>query len=171
MIDRLDRALVRVNQAILIALLAAMSVIVFANVALRFLTDESIVWAEEAARYMMIWLTFLGMGLVYRYGGHLAVDNLQDVLPSRAARWLRVVILVLVAVFGVMMMWIGANHVDRTWIQTTPVLQLPFGLVYTAMPVGSLLLILHMLAVARRFVANRRFDGTEGFDPSASAGL
>ncbi|MFN8722254.1 MAG: TRAP transporter small permease, partial [Rhodospirillales bacterium] len=62
MIDRLDRVLVRVNQAILIALLAAMSVIVFANVMLRFLTDVSIVWAEEAARYMMIWLTFLGMG-------------------------------------------------------------------------------------------------------------
>ncbi len=171
MIDRLDHVLVRVNQAILIALLAAMSVIVFANVMLRFLTDVSIVWAEEAARYMMIWLTFLGMGLVYRYGGHLAVDNLQDALAPRFARALRVLILLLVAGFGLLMMWIGANHVDRTWVQTTPVLQLPFGLVYTAMPLGAALLILHVLAVARRFVGERRFDGTEGFDPSAGAGL
>ena len=42
---------------------------VFANVALRFLTDHSILWVEEVSRYLMIWLTFLGAGLVLRYGG------------------------------------------------------------------------------------------------------
>jgi TRAP-type C4-dicarboxylate transport system permease small subunit len=29
----------------------------------------------------MIWLTFLGAGPVLRYGGHIAVENLQDALP------------------------------------------------------------------------------------------
>ena len=40
----LDRALIRINRWIVIAILAAMAVMVFANVALRFLTDHSILW-------------------------------------------------------------------------------------------------------------------------------
>ena len=60
-----------------IALLAAMATMVFANVALRFLTDHSILWVEEASRYAMVWLTFIGAGPVLRYGGHIGIDALQ----------------------------------------------------------------------------------------------
>ena len=52
---------------------------------MRYLTSDSLEWAEEVSRHMMIWLTFLGAGPVLRYGGHIAVENLQDALP-RAGR-------------------------------------------------------------------------------------
>lgn len=87
-----ERYFLGVNRWALILLLGSMSVIIFANVALRYLTNESIEWAEEVARHMMIWLTFLGAGPVLRYGGHIAVDNLQDALPRQAAMALRVII-------------------------------------------------------------------------------
>ena len=61
------------NRWALIVLLAAMSMIIFANISLRYFTNESIEWAEEVARYLMVWLTFLGAGPVLRYGGHIAV--------------------------------------------------------------------------------------------------
>ena len=54
-----ERHFLAANRWALILLLAAMAVIVFANVALRYLTNESIEWAEEVARHLMIWLTFL----------------------------------------------------------------------------------------------------------------
>ena len=72
-----DEALLRVNRWLVIAILAAMASMVFANVALRFLTDRSILWVEEVSRYLMIWLTFVGAGLVLRYGGHIGIDTLQ----------------------------------------------------------------------------------------------
>ena len=78
-----ERHFLAANRWALIALLAAMSVIIFVNVALRYLTSHSLEWAEEVARHMMIWLTFLGAGPVLRYGGHIAVENLQDALPAR----------------------------------------------------------------------------------------
>jgi TRAP-type transport system small permease protein len=46
---------------ILVVLLTIMSIVIFANVALRYLSGSSIVWAEEVARYAMVWLTFLGV--------------------------------------------------------------------------------------------------------------
>ncbi len=53
-----------------------MSVIVFVNVVMRYLTDSSLPWPEKVSGHMMIWLTFLGGGLVLRSGGHIAIDNL-----------------------------------------------------------------------------------------------
>ncbi len=69
MLERFDRTLIALNRWAVITLLAAMAMMVFANVALRFLTDYSILWVEEASRYVMVWLTFIGAGLVLRYGG------------------------------------------------------------------------------------------------------
>ena len=62
MLARFDHRLLAANRWLVIALLAAMAVMVFANVALRFLTDRSILWVEEASRYTMVWLTFVGAG-------------------------------------------------------------------------------------------------------------
>jgi hypothetical protein len=64
MLSTFDRVLLRLNRWAVIAILAAMAIMVFANVALRFLTDHSILWVEEVSRYLMIWLTFLGSGIV-----------------------------------------------------------------------------------------------------------
>ena len=72
-----EKYLMAANRGVMIALLATMAVIIFANVVLRYSTNQSIEWAEEVARYMMVWLTFLGAGPVLRYGGHIAVENLS----------------------------------------------------------------------------------------------
>src|SRR4051812_40007592 len=130
---RFDAAFLRTNRALIIVLLAAMALMVFANVALRFLTGHSILWVEEVSRYAMIWLTFLAAGLVLRYGGHIGIDTLQTRLPQRAAA-IRATIFALLLIFFAFMAWIGTRYALLTWAQTTPVLQIPVGFVYLAMP-------------------------------------
>ncbi|MCC7274700.1 MAG: TRAP transporter small permease [Alphaproteobacteria bacterium] len=171
MFTRIDRAVVAANRALLMAALAAMSAIVFVNVALRYLTSDSLVWAEEVARYLMIWLTFLGVGPVARIGGHIAIDNLQDGLPAPGARALRVLVLALVVAFCGFLAWIGIDFAARTWIQTTPVTEIPFGLIALAMPAGFALALWHLLAVAHGYVRERRFETEEALDPNAAGSL
>jgi TRAP-type C4-dicarboxylate transport system permease small subunit len=162
-----DEALLRVNRWLVIAILAAMASMVFANVALRFLTDRSILWVEEVSRYLMIWLTFVGAGLVLRYGGHIGIDTLQERFP-RAAPTLRKVIFVLLLGFFLFMVWIGTRYASRTWAQTTPVTEIPVGFVYLAMPVGFGLLVVHLLLMARPYIARREYLQDESFDPEAA---
>jgi TRAP-type transport system small permease protein len=168
---KFDRGFLWLNRVLLMALLGAMSVMVFANVVLRYTTGDSIVWAEELSRYLMIWLTFLGAGLVLRYGGHLAIDNMQDLVPARGARILRALILLCVAAFALVMLWLGTVYIVRAWAQTTPVTELPFGLVYSALPLGFLFLLIHMAMFARRYVLDRDFDHDSDFDSTMSASL
>ena len=72
-----------------------MAVLVFTNVVSRYLFNYSIIWVEELTRDMMVWVGFIGSGLVLRYGAHIAVEVFQDLLPTPAARALRAAIVVL----------------------------------------------------------------------------
>jgi TRAP-type C4-dicarboxylate transport system permease small subunit len=166
MLTTLDRALVRWNRRALIAILAVMASMVFANVVLRFATDRSILWVEEASRYLMIWLTFIGMGIVLRYGAHVGIDALQERFP-RGAPAIRAAIFALLLAFFAAMTWLGAGYAMRTWGQTTPVLQIPIGAVYLAMPIGFALTIVHLLLMAAPYVRQKRFLSDDEFDADA----
>ena len=158
-----DRALLRANRWAVIGMLGAMAAMVFVNVALRFTTDRSLLWVEETSRYLMIWLTFLGSGLVLRYGGHVGIDTLQEALPRHAAA-IRAVIFIILLGFFALMVWVGMRYAAFAWKQTTPVLQIPIGAVYLAMPAGFALMIAHLLLMARPYLTRHAFlaDGELG---------
>ncbi len=155
--SKVEDAFIALNKWALILLLGAMSCIVFANVALRYTTNLSITWAEEVARYMMVWMTFLGAGLTLRYGGHVAISNLMDALSPKAQRVLRAVIVVCLFIFFAVMIWVGYNYAMRMRFQLTPATRIPFSYVYAAIPVGFFLMAVHLMLIVRGYVSENRF--------------
>lgn len=166
-----ERRFLAANRWALILMLGAMALIIFANVALRYLTNQSIEWAEEVARHLMIWLTFLGAGPVLRYGGHIAVETLQDGVPRAAAVALRWIIALLLLGFFGFMIWYGTRYMLRAQHQTTAATQISFAYVYAAMPIGGVLLLVHWLLIVRGYLRERSFASDEHFDANASASL
>jgi len=166
-----ERYFLGANRWALIVLLAAMACLIFVNVALRYLTNQSIEWAEEVSRHLMIWLTFLGAGPVLRYGGHIAIDNLQDALPVRFAIVVRVFVALLLFAFFGLMVWYGWLYMGRTMFQLTAATQIPFAYIYAAMPVGGVLLLVHWALIVRSYVLKREFAADAHFDATASASL
>ena len=159
---RLERIFVVANGWALILMLSAMALIVGANISLRFLTSQSLPWADEAARYLMIWMTFTGAGLALRTGGHVAITNLQDVLPTAGQKALRALIALILLGFFCFMVWVGWTYAQRMQFQVTPALRIKFFYVYLAMPVGFTLLIAHLLLIAKPFVMAGEYKPVDG---------
>jgi len=63
--------------------LAAMVVLVFSNVVLRYVFNSGIATSEELSRWLLVWLTFLGAIIALREHAHLGVDTLVRALPPR----------------------------------------------------------------------------------------
>ena len=63
--------------------LAAMVVLVFSNVVLRYAFNSGIAVSEELSRWLLVWLTFLGAIVALRRHAHLGVDTLVRALPPR----------------------------------------------------------------------------------------
>jgi TRAP-type C4-dicarboxylate transport system permease small subunit len=162
---RAERWLVAANGAVLVALMAGMALLVIANVFARYVFNHSFVWAEEVSRYMMIWVGFLGSGLVLRVGAHIAVDVFQDMVPRRVAQAMRLAVVGVMLVCIAAMAWLGAQYVRFAWGQESPILNWNFGLIYLAIPVGALLMGVYLAFIAVPFVRDRRFRTDGGLSP------
>ena len=160
---RFDLWFKRVNAGVVVAMMALMVALVFANVVSRYLFNRSFIWAEELSQYLMVWVTFLGAGLALRQGRHVAVEMLQDALPGPIGRAMRVLVAVLVIAFLVVLVVLGFQIVEFAWQQETPAMNISAGIPYLAVPVGALLFLSHFLLAFRDFV-DRRFDPVESLE-------
>jgi TRAP-type C4-dicarboxylate transport system permease small subunit len=88
------------EDAIAVLVLVATFVVVVVSVFFRYVLNDSLVWAEEFARFGLVTITFVGTGLGFRKDSHIRVD-LVDRLPIPVARTVRLfVLLVSLAVVG-----------------------------------------------------------------------
>jgi len=78
-------------EAVLVATLAAMVVMVFGNVVLRYGFNSGITVTEEVSRILFVWLTFLGAVPVMRQHGHLGVEMVVGTLPAGGRRLCRII--------------------------------------------------------------------------------
>jgi len=74
--NRAIDALCRLIEIVIAALLAAMVIMVFGNVVLRYAFNSGIVVSEELSRWLFLWMTFLGAVVALNQHAHLGSDFL-----------------------------------------------------------------------------------------------
>jgi TRAP-type C4-dicarboxylate transport system permease small subunit len=107
-------------------------------------------WTEELARYMAVWMTFLGAAYSYRKKAMVAVEMLIGSLKGRNKFTLELLILSIGIVFICIMTFFGLHLAIKVASQTTPILKVPTSFVYSAVPVAGVLMLL--------FSADRYYD-------------
>jgi len=79
-LQRLEGWVVRLVEVALVALLAGMVAMVFANVVLRYGFNSGLNISEEMSRYFFVWLTFTGAILAFRDHQHIGVETVVRLL-------------------------------------------------------------------------------------------
>jgi len=158
-LDALSQGANRLAERVMAALLTAMALLVGVQIAGRFVFEYSIFWSDELARFLLIWISFLGMSVGVRRGAHPGIDSLVRALPPRSARLVLGLAFLLSLLFFAVMVVYGGALVLRTWPQRSVALELRMGIPYLAVPVSGLLMCLH--AAAR---------GLRGKPPATAAG-
>lgn len=130
-------------------LLLALVVTALLQVTFRYVLLEPLIWSEEAARYLLIWLSFTAGGVALRDGLHPRISYFSDRFPARWRHSLNVFLVIAIAAFLVAFIWISADVAMRyagfaslgTGIsQAVPRFALPTGSVLLLINVGALLL-------------------------------
>lgn len=67
-------------------LLAAMVVLVFGNVVMRYALNSGITVSEELSRLAFVWLIFLGAAVALKDHAHIGIDTLIRALPPAGAK-------------------------------------------------------------------------------------
>ncbi|MPZ63313.1 MAG: TRAP transporter small permease subunit [Propionibacteriales bacterium] len=142
-----DRALARIDKLALAAcaaLFVALVGVVLLSVVFRYVLNSSLLWGEELARYLAVWLVFLGLSSAHRRRQHVSVGSVLRLFPfvnntgsRRAAEGITVLLCAVIT-------WISAESTFFNFQlnQTSPALQIPIAWAYLAIPVGFLLMTL-----------------------------
>lgn len=114
----------------------------------RKILGDQIRWTEELARFLLIWISFLGGAIAYIDDKHLGVDLLVDRFELQARRLSRVVTHGLVFAFSLFAMGVGGTKlvIDRFDAgQLLPALQIDKAWFYLAVPISGYLIALFAL--------------------------
>lgn len=129
-------------EPVLVTILAVLVAVVLANVIGRYLLGAGITWADEMARFLFVWLTFLGAVVGLARGAHIGMDMLVTTLPTVPARAMRLLALGLMMVFLAVWAWYALELVLRSMTFRTPALGVPRGYVYSVAPLAAILMLL-----------------------------
>ena len=144
--DRLKKFYRQAFTVIITALFAGFVVIAFAQVVFRYVIGYSLYWSEELARYLFVWVSFLGSVIALERGVHIGMDVVVTKLPPGPRRYVEIFSDVSVAAFLVFLTVQGLKMALRNMIQKSPALQVPMGAVSLAIPVGTALMGIYMIA-------------------------
>jgi len=125
----------------------AITVILFLNVVLRYVFNDSIEWAEEVTRYGIIWITFIGASVCIYKGAHLGIDTLILALEKRGIKALTFIVRILTIVFSIVFLILSTQITMKIYGtgQLSAVMRLPMYLVYAALPVSGFLMTLRFI--------------------------
>lgn len=73
-----------IEEKFLVLNLLISTLIVFMNVVLRYVFSASLSWVDEAARYMFIWLIWIGADYTLANRKHLRIDIISAKLHGKA---------------------------------------------------------------------------------------
>lgn len=79
---KVDAALLQAMRWFLVATMSLMTVVVFAQVVLRYGFNSAIDWADEASRLAFVWSVFVAIPLAIRGQLHLGMEILVQHLPT-----------------------------------------------------------------------------------------
>ena len=134
----LDKIVSKVEELIAVIGLSAMTVITLVAVFFRYVLQSPIIWSEEAARYLMVWSTMLGISIATRQKAHLGIDIFVSMAPKKLQRALEIFSTLMMIVMFVFLTGISIVFIQSA-IRTgnvSPMLRIPFYIIYLALPLG-----------------------------------
>lgn len=147
---RLYRWLMALVETWVVVLLIAMTLLVTVGVFFRYVLGASLIWYDEFASYLLVWLTFYGAVMAAYHRRHIAFETLVERLRPAARRGAAVAAEVCVLLFQgillyygwVLMQAIGADTaVSLEWVR--------MGWIYSVLPIsGSLMLLISLVDLA-----------------------
>ena len=139
-------ALDKLCSVLIVVMLGLMVIITGAQIICR-IWFTALTWSDEFTRYLLIWSTFLGASVVYRHSGHISVTIVQDAVPPRLSKILRVAVHVICFVLFTVLLYFSCTYCMKL-NKTATTLPIKMKYIYLCVPISMVILMVHSLLMA-----------------------
>ncbi|ECE5990522.1 TRAP transporter small permease [Salmonella enterica subsp. salamae] len=132
--------------AICCLVLAMMVGIACWQVVSRYILGVPSTLTEEMLRFLLVWVSMLGMAFVAGQKQHISLTLLLDKVPPTIRGWWDIILQVIFIAFSIWVLIIGGLKISAiSMLQISPALGIPMGEIYYALPCAGVLIILYGL--------------------------
>ena len=150
-------------------LIAAMALLVFVEVVMRYAASQPLMVADEFAGYMLVAIAYLGVARTWREKGHPRITALVNILSPKLSTWLRLITRFLVLAFMVILCLTSYGYVAdtlRLGLASASWLRVPLVGPHMFLPIGfTLLALLVVVDLFQDIKAISVGSSTEGMGP------
>jgi len=151
LLTRMNARLARYGMYLSVTGLLVIVAIVGYQVFGRYVMNSSPTWAENLALVLILYVTLIGAAVGVRDAGHIGMESMLVLLPERLRNRLEMVIHVVVAVFGVAMVYNGIILGSSVASYKLANIQLSEGWRYVPLVISGALIVLfsieHLIAL------------------------
>lgn len=147
------KVLNKILEIVLAIMVAIMVLGCFWQVFTRFILNNPSKYTEEFLRYMLIWLTMLGVPYAYGKESHLSINLLTKSFSQSGKLTTKIGIEILVLFLSAFVMVAGGWMVTiNSAGQISPAMNLPMQIYYVCVPIGGVLMIVYSMDRLIRFL-------------------
>jgi C4-dicarboxylate transporter DctQ subunit len=130
-----------------------MVVAVFYQVVLRYIFNSPNIWAEELARYCLIYISLFASAVAIRRYNHIRIDFFVNFFPKKTWKFFNLFAYILMLMFLIFLFYYGVKITLQTGNQITSGLKLPISYIYVSIPIGTFFMIVFIIEnLYREFV-------------------
>ncbi|AZS80137.1 TRAP transporter small permease [Achromobacter spanius] len=143
-----------IEEWLAVILLATLALITFANVLVRYFTDQSFAWTEEISVFLLIVLTMAGGSVAFVRNHHIRIEILADSGSARRQRIMALIANSCVLAFFVLLTVLSVKLVADEYIyeETSPAIGVPTWWYSIWLPVMAAAISLRTLGIIRRLL-------------------
>ena len=156
--------LLRLGRQLAWIAIGLMVIIILVQVFFRYGLNSALPWPDEAARFLMLWMTGLIAPSAYRWGGFVSIEMLFRFLPSRILKFLILLLLMISLMVLIVGLKFGIKHVESGWLFESSSMKWPLFLIgiesiriklawmYMSIPVGlGMMLLVNIELIIKNF--------------------
>ncbi|WP_432734849.1 TRAP transporter small permease [Maridesulfovibrio sp. FT414] len=170
--DKLFEKLRAVLYWISVSSMTVMLGLIFFQVVTRYFFGHTFEWSEELARFLFVWVVFLGSALIMGESGHLAVQILPSKLKGTGSGIVLEIFINLCSyAFTMLLLVQGAKMTSVMTFQVAPGLGISMSVVYSIIPISASLMLLYLFKDTFRIfkAINERRNPVSGINQEAEA--
>lgn len=147
-------ALNKIEEVTIITMFSVMVIVIFAQVIMRYVFNNSLYWSEELGKFLFVWISWLGISLGEREGEHIKITMLTSRLSFKKAHIFNIISSLIVLGICLITFYFSSSLVISQWTTKYAGIHISISWGYLAVAVGTgLMSIRSVAAIMKSFKA------------------
>ena len=143
LVDYILNPLIKLCKFAVITCVLSIALIVSASIFFRYVLNDSITWSEEIAKYLMVWMVFVGAPVAMVESRHIAIEMFPNLFRPRIRASIFLIVNLLIVMTMGFWTYRGLTYTIGGMSQVMSSFdKIPLGVVFASIPFGSCIMMI-----------------------------